>query len=115
MKNSVKKHYDDYWSKDRGTAEIYDRNLILPSLFSEGEKVLDVGCGNGIVAEYLKNNAGVQITGVDISKVAVDQAKRRGVNAYLMDVDGKLPFKNGQFDAVFGGITSNICLIRCRL
>lgn len=101
--NIVKNHYDNYWLVDRGVAEIYDRNLALLSLFHKGENVLDIGCGSGTVADFLQKNSAVKVTGVDVSTRAVNQAKKKGIQAYVFDVEKKLPFKNESFDAVLWG------------
>jgi SAM-dependent methyltransferase len=42
-----------------------------------GCRVLDLGCGNGRIAVHLSDQSGAQITGIDISPVAVLQAQDR--------------------------------------
>lgn len=103
MKGSIKQHYNDYWSIDRGNAEDYDRNLKLQTLFKSGERVLDVGCGSGTVAEFLQKKVNIKITGVDVSEVAIQEAKKRGIDARVIDAEGKLPFQDNSFDVVLWG------------
>jgi SAM-dependent methyltransferase len=43
----------------------------------KGGRVLDLGCGSGSTANELENNAFGEYTGVDISEVAVEKARKR--------------------------------------
>jgi trans-aconitate methyltransferase len=63
-----------------------------------GEHILDLGCGDGIQAKQLMDK-GCQVVGVDASPDFVENAKKLGVDARLMDGQA-LTFKN-EFDAVF--------------
>lgn len=100
-----KQHYGEYWStkQELDSFEGYERNAILPNLFKKGEYILDVGCGDGAVGEYLFKNLGVNVIGIDISKAAVKSAKNRGITAQVFDVEKPLPFKDSTFDVVFWG------------
>lgn len=63
-----------------------------------GESILDLGCGDGALTEKLVA-AGAQVVGVDGSADMIDAARKRGVDARLMDAYD-LTFSN-EFDAVF--------------
>lgn len=63
-----------------------------------GERVLDVGCGDGVLTKQLMER-GCDVIGVDASPAMVEAAKLCGVNAQTMD-GHRLPF-NEEFDAVF--------------
>lgn len=63
-----------------------------------GERVLDVGCGDGVLTEQIMN-LGCDVIGADASPAMVEAAKARGVNAQVMD-GHQLPFCD-TFDAVF--------------
>jgi trans-aconitate methyltransferase len=63
-----------------------------------GERVLDLGCGDGVLSEKIAE-LGASVIGVDSSLQMVAAAKRRGIDAHLMDAY-KLTF-DGQFDGVF--------------
>lgn len=47
-----------------------------------GKRVLDIGCGGGILAERFAG-AGAKVTGIDLSPVAVDAAKRHSEESGL--------------------------------
>ena len=66
-----------------------------------GEKVLDLGCGNGKTSEALLN-AGASVTGVDYSASAVESCVRRlGERAVFEVADVRdLPFADEAFDSV---------------
>lgn len=101
--SNVKILYDQYWTKEKEEFTSYARNLLLPHFFKKGEKVLDVGCGDGVVAEFLHKNVGVEVVGIDISEEAVTKALERGINAKVYNSESKFPFKDNFFDVVFWG------------
>lgn len=63
-----------------------------------GEHILDLGCGDGVLTEKLAAT-GTQVVGVDSSPDMIAAARRRGLDARLMDATG-LTFDD-EFDAVF--------------
>lgn len=63
-----------------------------------GERVLDLGCGDGVLSEKLRD-AGATVVGVDGSPDMVAAAQRRGIDARLADACS-LPF-DAEFDAAF--------------
>ena len=69
--------------------------LLAPRV---GERILDLGCGDGILAEKIVA-AGAAVVAVDAAPDLIAAAKTRGVDARLMDGQ-RLPF-NREFDAVF--------------
>jgi SAM-dependent methyltransferase len=63
-----------------------------------GERILDLGCGDGILTEKLVA-LGANVVGVDNSPDMIAAARTRGIDARMMDVR-LLTFEN-EFDAVF--------------
>jgi trans-aconitate methyltransferase len=63
-----------------------------------GERILDLGCGDGVLTEQLKNR-GCRVIGVDASPGMIAAARARGLDARLVDAH-ELTF-DGEFDAVF--------------
>lgn len=63
-----------------------------------GERVLDLGCGDGTLTEAIGNLTG-SVVGVDASDAMVTAARARGVEAHVMSGEA-LRFES-EFDAVF--------------
>lgn len=63
-----------------------------------GERILDLGCGDGILTEKLAA-LGCTVVGIDSSSDMIAAARRRGIDARIIDARS-LTFGN-EFDAVF--------------
>jgi len=63
-----------------------------------GERILDLGCGDGALTEKLAA-LGCKVVAVDSSPQFVEAAKRRGLD--VRRVDGERLTFDGEFDAVF--------------
>jgi SAM-dependent methyltransferase len=61
-------------------------------------RVLEVGCGEGELAERIAAELGGEVVAIDQSERMVALARERGVDARAGDV-GQLPFADGEFDA----------------
>jgi len=59
----------------------------IDGLFRAGDRVLDLGCGPGDDALHLAG-LGVDVLGIDAAPRMVEIARRRGVNAHLLDFSG---------------------------
>jgi SAM-dependent methyltransferase len=63
-----------------------------------GERILDLGCGDGALTEKLAQ-AGTVVVGVDNSEALLAAARARGLDVHF--VDGQALGFNAEFDAVF--------------
>jgi SAM-dependent methyltransferase len=89
-------------------AAAYERNAAFVAELGEplvallaprpGERVLDLGCGDGRLTLALQR-AGCVVVGVDSSPSQVEAARTRGLDARVMDGEA-LAFE-GEFDAAF--------------
>ena len=77
------------------------KNLAAVYNLQAGQRLLDIGCGKGyLLYELTKVVPGLQVTGLDISKYAIDNAKEE-VKGNLIQGDAvKLPFPTNDFDVV---------------
>jgi len=61
-----------------GFANLEQLELILHITgLAANHRVLDLGCGNGMIAEYLSDRTGAHITGLDYIPQAIHHAQRR--------------------------------------
>jgi cyclopropane fatty-acyl-phospholipid synthase-like methyltransferase len=61
-----------------GLADVWQLGKLLDVLkLSADDRVLDLGCGNGLVTEYLHDQTGAFFEGIDISAEAIKQARAR--------------------------------------
>jgi ubiquinone/menaquinone biosynthesis C-methylase UbiE len=61
-----------------GLSDVFQLNKLLEILrLNADDRVLDLGCGNGFITEYLQNQTGAFFEGIDISEEAIEQARKR--------------------------------------
>jgi methionine biosynthesis protein MetW len=73
----------------------------IASWIAPGSRVLDLGCGDGALLAWLRDERQVQGTGVEISDGCVIACVRRGVEVIQQNLeDGLALFDDGQFDTV---------------
>jgi methionine biosynthesis protein MetW len=74
---------------------------IIASLVEKNTRVLDVGCGDGTLMEFLKNNKKIDIRGIEISKKNVQKCVGKGLTVIEGDAEKDLTqFPNLSFDFV---------------
>ena len=84
---------------------------IIGEIVPDGAKVLDLGCGEAELLEWLAVNKGVDARGVEISADKVKRAIARGVSVFQGDInEGLADYPDGAFDYV---ILSRPCRKPC--
>jgi methionine biosynthesis protein MetW len=79
---------------------------IIADLIEENKKVLDVGCDDGILMEFLKKNKNVDVRGIEISKEKVQTCIAKGLTVIEGNAEFDLKqFPNDSFDYVVLGQT----------
>ena len=74
---------------------------IIGEIVEPGARVLDLGCGEGELLEWLKLKKGVEARGVEISGAKVQRAIMRGVSCFQGDIDqGLADYPDRAFDYV---------------
>lgn len=76
----------------------YYRGKILKKGYSawikSGDKILDVGCGTGIISQFITENFNVRLTACDLENNLKSPLPFKKISK------SKLPFKNNSFDIV---------------
>jgi methionine biosynthesis protein MetW len=74
---------------------------IISELVEPNSRVLDLGCGDGELLEWLARNKDVDARGIEIDSRKVQRAIARGVSVYQSDIDeGLNGYPDGSFDYV---------------
>ena len=74
---------------------------IISNLIDKNTRVLDVGCGDGTLMEYLKDSRKIDIRGIEISKNNVQKCLSKGLTVIEGDAEKDLlQFPDGSFDFV---------------
>lgn len=98
------KDYDDYWKKRGFHSPSLTRAKLIAKHIHEDSSILDIGCGDGTMMEYLKKTCSpLEIVGIDISSQAVKHVKSKGLQAYKYDVlsqQFKTYLKGKKFDYI---------------
>jgi len=99
-KATYDKYASEYEEKTQDYIEKYikeDFDLFLQNL--KGKKILDLGSGPGRDSIKFKQR-GFHPVCIDISKAMIDLCKRKGLEAYEMDME-TLDFEDASFDGVW--------------
>jgi methionine biosynthesis protein MetW len=80
-------------------------DLVL-SLVPDGSRVLDLGCGDGILLQRLQKEKDVKGFGVEISESGVSKCVEKGLYCYQGDIDeGLSDYRDNSFDFVILNLT----------
>jgi 2-polyprenyl-6-hydroxyphenyl methylase / 3-demethylubiquinone-9 3-methyltransferase len=101
---------DKWWERSGPVGALHDMNPARFDYFQrvlgplKGLRVLDVGCGGGLLAECF-SEAGAVVTGCDLSFGSLIAARRHGKFSrapadYVASRGESLPFAHSSFDAV---------------
>lgn len=74
---------------------------VISEIVQPRSRVLDLGCGEGELLEWLARNKGVDARGVELSGAKVQRAIARGVSVFQSDIDQALAdYPDQAFDYV---------------
>jgi ubiquinone/menaquinone biosynthesis C-methylase UbiE len=107
MNGKIKRTYERYWHERIKESKEEDKNEEIPSeifdtassVLKKGNKILDVGCGDGHFAFLVKDKFN-EIYGAEIAKEAALIARKRNVSTSVMDLNSSLSYNDNTFDAV---------------
>ncbi len=74
---------------------------IISEWIEPGNRVLDLGCGRGLLLEYLIQTKNIEALGVDAKLAKIKGCVKRGVPAYMGDIEAVMAqFQDKHFDWV---------------
>lgn len=88
---------------NRKSAELFKRagRFVVEAVPSGAKRVLDVGCGEGLLAEALKAHGVGEIYGVETDEALAARARERLDKVIVADIEAvELPFKANYFDCL---------------
>jgi len=89
-----------------GMADMYQLKVLLKLLgLKSTSRLLDLGCGIGLVTEYIQDHSGSNVTGMDFSPIAIEKAKSRTnkkANKLKFEIGdmNNLQYEADSFDAI---------------
>lgn len=109
MNNKKRVNLDFYENKRNYNQEvIFEKELqadyflskIGAKYIEKGAKVLDVGCGAGIIGAKVQSELKASVVGIDLSREMIKVANKNGIEAKIVDLDQRWPFNSSSFDCV---------------
>jgi ribosomal protein L11 methyltransferase len=89
-----------------------DRGLIVGGVAGAGVRVLDVGCGSGILSIAAARLGAARVVAVDVDPIAVDattaNARRNRLARVIRAREGSVPTGEGPFDLVLANLIASL-------
>ena len=82
------------------SSDWHDYYTEVLNLIPQGSRVLDIGCGRGGLAAWLRDNRACTPVCVDASLNAVESCRAKGLVAHHLDIERSNPPCEGGFDAI---------------
>ena len=78
-----------------------ERIPFFVEAIGRGKRVLDLGCRSGALTRHFLD--GNSVVGLDVDAAALEKARTVGIEPVQANVEERLPFDDGSFDAVVAG------------
>lgn len=102
-------HKEMQFKKGEGYYKNQGDDLI--KLIPKGAKrVLDIGCGRGLIGKRLKEIGKVEVVGIEVNPAAAEEAKKNLDRVYCVDIEAVKPaLDKGYFDCIiFGDVLEHL-------
>lgn len=98
--------YEDLWQRlppETALPDLDRRREFLRGQLRSGDRVLDLGCGDGIFTAAAAAFGASSVIGVDVAQAALDRAGRAHPDLAFAHVEeaGPLPFPDNRFELVW--------------
>lgn len=78
--------YDEYWDGEHSKGYVEDpRRAVFLRIVEPGSRVIEIGCGDGTLLAALQSERSAVVKGYDVSSVAVEKTRAKGVDAEVRD------------------------------
>lgn len=91
--------YEEYW-RQRGPSPVKYRYRVMARWIPEGASVLDIGCGDGALLEFLAKEKRAKGAGYETSLEGVRLARQKGLDVRRADVDSPDFRPEGTYDFI---------------
>ena len=82
-------NYDEYHKISKMSSLSILRAGLISEWIKPGSSILDVGCGEGFLMEYLLRKKNCKVYGVDVSRKAIEIVRSKGMEGEVRDIDEK--------------------------
>lgn len=98
--NLLKEHLNPFSDGASRNMDAVERTVnFIQSRIKPGSRLLDLGCGPGIYAEWL-TDWGHSVTGIDINTKAIEYARNQNTHIKYIEGNYITDFPDGKFDAI---------------
>ena len=90
--------------------EVRNEYQLILDMIPQGSKIIDLGCGNGVLLEKLIKTKSIIGTGVELSPDGVKICKDKGLNVIQGRIDEQINFQDDSFDYSICNVTIQMVL-----
>jgi methionine biosynthesis protein MetW len=81
--------YEDYYTTSKISPLSILRANLISKMVEPYSSILDVGCGEGFLMEFLFSTKKCKVHGIDVSKKAIEIVRSKGFEGVVRDIDEK--------------------------